>query len=113
MQKIPKSDNFPSEKINKIPKAVFLMKKDKGWFKFSFGMKLSHLFFSNNVNFYLAITSIFMSDLKLFDAQEGTSTTASNPTAQGKEFKKILFPLKYKYIFPRIISLRYRQCWRN
>ena len=44
MQKIPKSDNFPSEKINKIPKAVFLMKKDEGWFKFSIGM-LSYLFF--------------------------------------------------------------------
>ena len=50
MQKIPKSDNFPSEKINKIPKAVFLMKKDKGWFKFSIGM-LSYLFFFKSCEF--------------------------------------------------------------
>ena len=60
--------------------AVFLMKEDKGWFIIC---KLSYL-----------ILSIL--DLKLFDTLEDTSTTASNPIAQGKEYKKILFLLKCK-----------------
>ena len=51
--------------------AVFLLKEDKGWFIIC---KLSYL-----------ILSIL--DLKLFDTLEDTSTTASNPIAQGKEFK--------------------------
>ena len=31
-EKIHKSDNFPSDQINRIPMAVFLMKEDKDWF---------------------------------------------------------------------------------